>query len=48
MRDIEVMCQEGEEKNPLIRRILEVLYASEDGFAPPGEIEGHPGEEDEY
>ena len=29
LRDIEVMCQEGEENNPLIQRILEVLYATE-------------------
>lgn len=66
LRDIEVMCQEGEENNPLIQKILEVLYATEvsisrprmwcvlqtvqfqDGFAPPDEIEGRPGDEDEY
>ncbi|KRT81837.1 Actin binding protein, partial [Oryctes borbonicus] len=33
LRDIEVMCQEADENNPLIQRILEVLYATEDGFA---------------
>lgn len=29
LRDIEVMCQENEETNPLIHKILEVLYATE-------------------
>jgi len=48
LRDIEVMCQENDEGNPIIQRILEVLYATEDGFAPPEEAEGLPGEEDEY
>ncbi|KAK9732397.1 Major Facilitator Superfamily [Popillia japonica] len=48
LRDIEVMCQEADENNPLIQKILEVLYATEDGFAPPDEIETAPGEEDEY
>jgi len=48
LRDIEVMCQENDEQNPLITRILDVLYATEEGFAPPDEVEGAPGEEDEY
>ncbi|KAF2879339.1 hypothetical protein ILUMI_26850 [Ignelater luminosus] len=48
LRDIEVMCQENDENNPLIQRILDVLYATEEGFAPPDEVEGVPGEEDEY
>lgn len=29
LRDIEVMCQENEDENPLIQRILGVLYATE-------------------
>lgn len=29
LRDIEVMCQEADEGNPIITRILEVLYATE-------------------
>lgn len=29
LRDIEVMCQESEETNPLIQKILDVLYATE-------------------
>lgn len=29
LRDIEVMCQENEEGNPLIQKILDVLYATE-------------------
>ncbi|XP_060534059.1 microtubule-associated protein RP/EB family member 1 isoform X2 [Cylas formicarius] len=48
LRDIEVMCQEAEENNPLIQKILDVLYATEEGFASPDEIEGGAGDEDEY
>ncbi|XP_044746026.1 microtubule-associated protein RP/EB family member 1 isoform X2 [Coccinella septempunctata] len=44
LRDIEVMCQETDE-NPLIQKILDVLYATEEGFAPPDEVEG-VGEEE--
>lgn len=29
LRDIEVMCQECEDGNPIIQRILDVLYATE-------------------
>lgn len=29
LRDIEVMCQESDENNPLIQKILDVLYATE-------------------
>lgn len=29
LRDIEVMCQENDENNPLIQKILDVLYATE-------------------
>lgn len=47
LRDIEVMCQESEDNNPIIQRILDVLYATEEGFAPPEELEG-AAEEDEY
>ncbi|KAG5891416.1 hypothetical protein JTB14_031482 [Gonioctena quinquepunctata] len=48
LRDIEVMCQECEDGNPIIQKILEVLYATEEGFAPPDEVEGGVGDEDEY
>ncbi|KAJ8934463.1 hypothetical protein NQ314_013338 [Rhamnusium bicolor] len=53
LRDIEVMCQECEDGNPIIQKILDVLYATElfhlqEGFAPPDEIEGGVGDEDEY
>ncbi|CAH1279963.1 unnamed protein product [Diabrotica balteata] len=47
LRDIEVMCQECEDGNPIIQKILDVLYATEEGFAPPDEVEG-VGDEDEY
>lgn len=29
LRDIEVMCQENDESNPIIQKILDVLYATE-------------------
>ncbi|KPJ09642.1 Microtubule-associated protein RP/EB family member 1 [Papilio machaon] len=53
LRDIEVICQEMEEQQtaPIITKILDILYATEDGFAPPEELDGdnpHPPEEDEY
>lgn len=36
LRDIEVVCQEYEsEQLPVVKRILEILYATTDGFAPP-------------
>jgi RP/EB family microtubule-associated protein len=53
LRDIEVMCQENDnEQNPIIQKILDILYATEDGFAPPEEVDGDvpptPKEEEEY
>jgi len=47
LRDIEILCQEAEEgeSQPLVQKILDILYATEDGFAPPDEI---PPEEEEY
>lgn len=54
LRDIEVLCQE-EDELPIIKRILEILYATEDGFAAPeDEVGADPdacgdmGEQDEY
>lgn len=40
LRDIEVLCQEQEAENlPVIKKILEILYATADGFEPPeGEL----------
>jgi len=36
LRDIEVLCQEYESENlPVVKKILEILYATADGFAPP-------------
>lgn len=48
LRDIEILCQEDEQNetpNALIQRILNILYATEDGFAPPDDA---PPEEEEY
>ncbi|XP_067099035.1 microtubule-associated protein RP/EB family member 3a isoform X2 [Osmerus mordax] len=36
LRDIELICQENEsESNPILSRIIDILYATEDGFAAP-------------
>ncbi|XP_037947144.1 microtubule-associated protein RP/EB family member 1 isoform X2 [Teleopsis dalmanni] len=47
LRDIEILCQEADEgePHPLIQKILDILYATEDGFAPPDEIQP---EDEEY
>lgn len=38
LRDIEVLCQEHEAENlEAVKKILEILYATADGFAPPAE-----------
>ncbi|XP_076364794.1 microtubule-associated protein RP/EB family member 1-like [Tachypleus tridentatus] len=38
LRDIEVVCQESEqEEKNLLEKILDVLYATEEGFAVPDE-----------
>ncbi|XP_037606953.1 microtubule-associated protein RP/EB family member 3-like isoform X2 [Sebastes umbrosus] len=49
LRDIELLCQDND--NPVLCKIMDVLYATEDGFAPPedGEIdEGAQGEQEEF
>ncbi|XP_067128357.1 microtubule-associated protein RP/EB family member 1-like isoform X2 [Centruroides vittatus] len=55
LRDIEVLCQEQEhteDKMALIERILEILYATEEGFAVPDDFteDAIPpqNDEDEY
>ncbi|XP_015140471.2 microtubule-associated protein RP/EB family member 3 isoform X2 [Gallus gallus] len=52
LRDIELICQEHENENsPIINGIVSVLYATEEGFAPPedDELEEQQTEEqDEY
>ncbi|XP_077088137.1 microtubule-associated protein RP/EB family member 3b isoform X2 [Siphateles boraxobius] len=51
LRDIELVCQEHEsDTNPVLGKVLEVLYATEDGFAPPEdeEIDDQPRDQDEY
>lgn len=37
LRQIEVVCQEMEENSPLTQQILEIMYATEDGFVQPAE-----------
>lgn len=47
LRDIEILCQDADdaEPHPLVQKILDILYATEDGFAPPDEL---PPEDEEY
>ncbi|GFV26879.1 hypothetical protein TNCV_3455492 [Trichonephila clavipes] len=52
LRDIEVLCQEqemNEDKQAFIEQILEILYATEDGFAVPDDApeDGLPSQNDE-
>uniref|UniRef100_H3DPP5 Microtubule-associated protein RP/EB family member 3 n=1 Tax=Tetraodon nigroviridis TaxID=99883 RepID=H3DPP5_TETNG len=36
LRDIELICQEPEsEHHPILSKIMDILYATEEGFAPP-------------
>jgi len=51
LRDVEVMCQENEATGgDLVRKVLDILYQTEDGFAVPDEEEGvpPPPEDEEY
>lgn len=49
LRDIELLCQEvGGEENAIIQKILAKLYATEDGFAAPDDLEGVPPPDEEY
>ncbi|XP_028821459.1 microtubule-associated protein RP/EB family member 3-like isoform X1 [Denticeps clupeoides] len=51
LRDIELICQEHEsENNPVLAKIVDILYATEDGFAPPEdeEVDEQPHDQDEY
>lgn len=48
LRDVEVLCQESEGAGgDLVRKILDILYQTEDGFAVPDEEECPPPPEDE-
>ncbi|XP_029902954.1 microtubule-associated protein RP/EB family member 3b isoform X1 [Myripristis murdjan] len=52
LRDIELICQEHEsENNPILSKIMDVLYATEEGFAPPEDEdidEGAHGDQEEF
>merc|ERR1719334_2247970 len=48
LRDVEVMCQENEaEGGEIIRKVLDILYQTEDGFAVPEEEDCPPPPEGE-
>ncbi|CAL8314983.1 unnamed protein product [Lota lota] len=51
LRDIELICQENDSDNsPTLSKIMDVLYATEDGFAPPEdeENEGAQGDNEDF
>lgn len=52
LRDIELICQENEqESNPTLSKIMETLYATEEGFAPPDDEdfdEGAHADQEEF
>jgi len=51
LRDIEIVCQdvEGVTCAELVQKVLDILYATEEGFAPPDEVEVEDGDvEEEY
>lgn len=48
LRDVEIACQEQEGDVELVHKILDVLYATEEGFAVPGDLsEVHYQDEEE-
>ncbi|CAG5118894.1 unnamed protein product [Candidula unifasciata] len=47
LREIEVICQDNEGA-PHIKEIMDVLYATEEGFAPPEDEQEYDGEQEEY
>lgn len=49
LRDIEMLCQEEEESGPApVQKMLDILYATEEGFAAPDEEVPLPAEDEEY
>lgn len=49
LRDIELVCQEHQGDEELVQKILDILYATEDGFAAPEDLsEGQFQDEEEY
>merc|ERR1719378_1723178 len=49
LRDVEVLCQENEDTGTELQaKVLNILYATEDGFAVPDEDDVPPPPEEEY
>uniref|UniRef100_A0A1A8RTH7 Microtubule-associated protein RP/EB family member 3 n=3 Tax=Nothobranchius TaxID=28779 RepID=A0A1A8RTH7_9TELE len=51
LRDIELICQENENENSsVLGKIIDILYATEEGFAPPEdeEIDKGAGDQEEF
>ncbi|XP_077991269.1 microtubule-associated protein RP/EB family member 3-like isoform X2 [Glandiceps talaboti] len=49
LREIEIICQQHEDENhPGIEKIVQVLYATEDGFAAPAEGEARADEANNF
>lgn len=48
LRDIELVCQEHEGDTELVQKILDILYATEDGFAAPEDLSEGQDQDEEY
>ncbi|GCB61726.1 microtubule-associated protein RP/EB family member 1-like isoform X2 [Scyliorhinus torazame] len=49
LRNIELICQENEQDNePVVQRIVDILYATDEGFAVPDVGDEQPEEQEEY
>ncbi|KAM4529896.1 microtubule-associated protein RP/EB family member 3-like isoform 1-T2 [Fundulus diaphanus] len=48
LRDIELICQDNDgENSPVLGKIIDILYATEEGFAPPDDEEIDGGRDQE-
>jgi len=47
LREIELLCQEEEGESSCVQKIMDIMYATEDGFAPPEEVDGSNNHETE-
>jgi len=52
LRDVEVLCQENENvegiESQMMKKVLDILYETEEGFAVPEGEEGPPLPDEEY
>ncbi|XP_072304778.1 microtubule-associated protein RP/EB family member 1b [Eucyclogobius newberryi] len=48
LRNIELLCQEQGEDDPTLRKIIDILYATDEGFVIPGADEQEAEEQEEF